>query len=165
MLRFWNTSCRIHRWEAAPFPTTCSVQISTDDLQPWLFVYSSFQILLSVSSCHSPSHIRINFGPACIECFIEDEAFLTSYDLAPTPPPPHSPFSKLGQRHTGRLRKRNNLLIREGGREWGRCQTIYYGEKAWSSIKHSTVSDLGLADNRTGKEKRCIVPGVHITVG
>ncbi len=36
--------------------------------------------------------------------------FLPSYELAPTPPPPTpSPVSKLNWRHTGRLRKRDNL--------------------------------------------------------
>jgi hypothetical protein len=44
------------------------------------------------------------------------EAFLRSYDSAPRPPPPPpSPVSKLDWRHTGRLRKRNNLLKGERG--------------------------------------------------
>ncbi len=63
-----------------------------------------------------------------------------------------SHLSKFGRRQTGRLRKRNKLLNGEGGKKWGRS-----GENAWSSINHSTLSDLGCADNRTGKEKRCIV--------
>jgi hypothetical protein len=33
---------------------------------------------------------------------------------------PPSPVSKLDRRHTGRLRKMNNLLTGEGGRGWGR---------------------------------------------
>jgi hypothetical protein len=44
--------------------------------------------------------------------------FSPSYDL--TPPPPY-PVSKLGRRHTGRLRKRNIFLTGEGG---GRSQII-----------------------------------------
>jgi hypothetical protein len=50
----------------------------------------------------------------CIELFIEGQAFLLSYDMAPPPPPPLSPVSKLNQRHTGRLGNRGNLLIGEG---------------------------------------------------
>ncbi len=40
-------------------------------------------------------------------------------------PIPPSPVSKLDRRHTcGRLRKRDNLLTREGGREWAKSQII-----------------------------------------
>ncbi len=46
---------------------------------------------------------------------IEDHAFSPLYDLAPPPPQvPLSPVSKLDRRYTVRLRKRNNLLTREG---------------------------------------------------
>ncbi len=34
-----------------------------------------------------------------IEGFIEDRAFSRSYDLAPRPPPPSSPVSKIDRRH------------------------------------------------------------------
>ncbi len=51
-----------------------------------------------------------------IECFIEDQAFSPSYDLAPV--------SKLDGRHIGRLRKRDNMLTREGRGGWGRSQII-----------------------------------------
>ncbi len=49
-----------------------------------------------------------------VEWFIEDQAFSPSYYLPPPPHPP--PVSKLDRRQTGRLRKRDNLLIGEGGR-------------------------------------------------
>ncbi len=40
-------------------------------------------------------------------------------------PIPPSPVSKLDRRHTcGRLRKRDNLLTAEGGREWARSLII-----------------------------------------
>ncbi len=46
-----------------------------------------------------------------IKWFVEDQAFPPSYDLTPPPPPPPS---KLDRPHTGRLRKRDNLLTGEG---------------------------------------------------
>jgi hypothetical protein len=48
----------------------------------------------------------------------------------PASPPPLDP--KLDRRHTGRLRKRDNLLTGERG-----GTKSYDGEKAWSSINHS----------------------------
>jgi hypothetical protein len=44
----------------------------------------------------------------------KDQASSPSYDLAP--PPPY-PVRKLGRRHTGRLRKKDNFLTGEGGGE------------------------------------------------
>ncbi len=53
--------------------------------------------------------------PESIEWFIEDKAFSPSYDLAPPPPPPLRPaISKLDWPHTGRLRKKDNLMTEEG---------------------------------------------------
>ncbi len=44
---------------------------------------------------------------------------------APPPPtPPSSHLSKLDWPHTGRLKKRDNLLTGERGKEWGRSQII-----------------------------------------
>jgi hypothetical protein len=48
--------------------------------------------------------------PESIGGFIEDQAFLLSYDLAPA----LSPAGKFDRRHTGRLLKRDNLLTGEG---------------------------------------------------
>ncbi len=45
------------------------------------------------------------------------------FDPHPTTLPP-APVSKLERRHTGSLRKRDNLLTGEGGRGWGRSQII-----------------------------------------
>jgi hypothetical protein len=60
--------------------------------------------------------------------------FLTVVSFGSTPIPlPHSPVSKLDQRHIGKLRKRDNLLTREGGGEEEIVKS-YDGEKAWSSI-------------------------------
>jgi hypothetical protein len=57
--------------------------------------------------------------------------------LLPIPFPP--PGIKLDRRHTGRRRKRVNLLTGEGGGAPS-CD----GEKAWSSISHSIFSSLYL---------------------
>jgi hypothetical protein len=48
-----------------------------------------------------------------------------------THPLPPFPVSELNQRHTGILRKRDNLLRGEGGET-----KSHDGEKAWSSINH-----------------------------
>ncbi len=61
---------------------------------------------------------------------IEDQAFSPSYDLA-THPPLFRQYAN-GQ-HTGRLKKRDNLLTGEWGRE-GEGAKSYDGEKAWTSI-------------------------------
>ncbi len=52
--------------------------------------------------------------------------------------PPHP--SKIDRRHTGRLRKRDNLLTGEGGGGGGGAKS-YDSMKAWSSINHSKLSD------------------------
>jgi hypothetical protein len=52
-------------------------------------------------------------------------------------PPPLPPVSKLDRRHTGRLRKRENLLTRGGG--GGRGDEPYARRKAWDSINQSIV--------------------------
>ncbi len=63
-------------------------------------------------------------GSVSIEWFIEGQAFLRSYALAPRTFPFPLFVSKLERRHIGRLRKRDNLLMAEGGREWARSRII-----------------------------------------
>jgi hypothetical protein len=53
-----------------------------------------------------------------MECYTEDQAF-SRFGSSPTLPYP-SPVSKLDQRHTGRLRKRGNLLTSDGGKGVGK---------------------------------------------
>jgi hypothetical protein len=60
-----------------------------------------------------------------IERFIEGQAFLRLYDSAPHPPPPPPLVSKLDRRHTGRQRKRVNLLTGEGDDGGGRGAEPY----------------------------------------
>ncbi len=50
-----------------------------------------------------------------IEGIIEEPAFSPSNNLAPPHHLPHSSVSKLDRRHTGRQRKRGNLLTEGGG--------------------------------------------------
>jgi hypothetical protein len=54
--------------------------------------------------------------------------------------PPSLPVSKLDRRHTGRLRKRDNYLMGEGGVQVGAKADD--GAKAWSSINYSILSSL-----------------------
>ncbi len=54
---------------------------------------------------------------------VERQGFLQSYDSAPHSPPPPFPVSKLHPQHTGRLKKRGNLLT-------------------WASMNHSILSGI-----------------------
>jgi hypothetical protein len=58
----------------------------------------------------------------------------------PTPFCP-SPVSKLDRRHTGRLRKRDNLLTGEEEGVRGEAE-LYESERAWSSVNHSILSGV-----------------------
>jgi hypothetical protein len=49
-----------------------------------------------------------------IECFVEDQTFSVSYDLAPPP----SPDSKLSLSQSSSLCRRSSLLTGEGMRDW-----------------------------------------------
>jgi hypothetical protein len=72
---------------------------------------------------------------------VEGQVFKWPYDSVLAQPFPPSPVSKLDRRHTGRLRKRDNLLTREikgVGRGADSCDR----KKAWSSINHSILSVL-----------------------
>ncbi len=63
-------------------------------------------------------------------------SFLAVVLFGSTPPPP-LPGSKLDRRHTGRLRKRDNLLTGEGGdggRRGADCKN------AWSTMNQSILS-------------------------
>jgi hypothetical protein len=78
--------------------------------------------LLSARRC-------IFFVSASIEWFNRGPGYL-AFVWFGSPPPP---VIKLDQRRTGRLRRRENLLIKGG---------LGGGEKAWSSINHSVFSAL-----------------------
>ncbi len=80
-----------------------------------------------------------NYRTNSIERFIEDQAFLPSYDLAPPKPsPPLSSVSKLNRLHTGRP-KREEISYGRWGREWGKRQIIWRREslvlyKSWNTL-------------------------------
>jgi hypothetical protein len=66
---------------------------------------------------------------------------------------PHSPVSKLDRRHTGRLRKRDNLQTEGrwgGGEGSGRGAESYDCKKSWSSINHSIMSYMKLSRQCNG---------------
>jgi hypothetical protein len=76
-----------------------------------------------------------------LELFIEDQAFSPSYDWLPSPPP----FSKLvDRRHTGKRRKRDNLLTGEGGEGGKRSQIIRRQE---SLVRYESFNTLCLVYN------------------
>ncbi len=84
-----------------------------------------------------------------IEWFIEEKAVSPSYDLAPPPPPPTvppSPVSRFDRRHTGRLRKRDDLLTGEEGGGGGGAKS-FDGEKAWSSLNIQNSFDVCALEN------------------
>jgi hypothetical protein len=76
-----------------------------------------------------------------IEWFIEDQAFLLSYDSAPRPSPyPSSPASKLSIFLSLPVCRRSVLYWRGGGGAGdGRGAKSYDREKAWPSINHSIL--------------------------
>ena len=101
----------------------------------WLSGPKSECRIISVIDDYSLSFIG---QPENIEWLLEDLALSISLFIwfGSSPPPP---VSKLERWHTGRLRKRDNLLTGEGegGKEWAKS---YDGEEAWSSISYSMLS-------------------------
>jgi hypothetical protein len=91
--------------------------------------------------CHNFTNLwGKNRIPESIGWIREDQPFSPSYDLAPPPAPtPSSPARKLDRRHTGGLRKRDNLLMGERGGCGGGARSLDI-EKAWSSINHEIFS-------------------------
>ncbi len=67
------------------------------------------------------------------DCFVEDQAFSPSYDVAP-------PVSKLDRRHTGRPGRRENLLTVKGEERDREGAESYDHKKAWSYMNHSILS-------------------------
>ncbi len=73
--------------------------------------------------------------PESIEWFIEDQAFSPSYDLAPPATPLPSSVSKLS------LFLRLLCVAGREGKGGGGGAKSYGGQKAWSSVNHSILSD------------------------
>ncbi len=70
--------------------------------------------------------------------------------LLPNPIPP-PPLGKLERRHTGSLRKRDNVLTGNVVGGGGGGAKSYYGEKAFSFMYHSILSVLGWQLSRRSK--------------
>ncbi len=90
---------------------------------PYLIRKFIIGMVLCLQLCSFFSLTPRTFWTESMEWFIEDQAFSSSYGLAP-PPPPSPIVRKLDRRHTGRLRKRDNVLMGEGGRGWERSQFL-----------------------------------------
>jgi hypothetical protein len=69
-----------------------------------------------------------------IELYIEDEAFLRSYDLAPPPPLSRLPISKMSLFLNLPVRRRSRILTGEGGGAVSGAKS-YDLENAWSAIE------------------------------
>ncbi len=72
-------------------------------------------------------------------CFIEDPAFLRSYDSAPPPSLPHPPLLSLIMSLP--VCRRSILLTEEGEGGWPGAKS-YDREKAWPSIYQSILADV-----------------------
>ncbi len=158
----------IHITVTLPPPTSSIPQIPSADTHRF-FLWSSWS-LSQIRRCYlfesgftrvRVQRFQINFPKKgeekteSIEWFIEDQTFMSPYDLPPpTPNSPLSPISKLNRRHTGRLRKRDNLLTGGGS---GRRDS----EKALSSIKSFNTL---WGERSTGTPKR-FVPQMDSLLG
>ncbi len=84
------------------------------------------QILSATQVYSNGYYLKGSSGPESFEWFIEDQAFSSSNNLAPSPTP--SPVSKLALRlavcYTGRAN------WRDGGGGWGRSQIV----RLWESL-------------------------------
>jgi hypothetical protein len=89
--------------------------------------------------------ILISNSAYIIECFIEDQAFLAVVWFGSSPTPSTS-ISKLDRRHTGRLRKGDNL------RGWGRRQIIRRREslvlyKSFNTLRSCEIHIINFGHN------------------
>ncbi len=85
-------------------------------------------------------------------------------DLAPPQPPSSLPsVRKLDQRHSGRLRKRDNLLMGYGGGSEGGDKQ-YDGEIAWSSINHAILSADTAPTSSSVRKVRELFRGIYSIV-
>ncbi len=104
ILNFFSSfRCYYHQ----PFSDTCTRTVITHFLK----IRNSFAGSCLISMIKKKT---FDYESESIECFIEGQALSWPYDLAPRPPTPLSPVCKLDQRHSGRLRKRDNLLTGVG---------------------------------------------------
>ncbi len=91
-----------------------------------------FKLLEKQQKCHSES----------IEWFIEGQAFLAVVWLGSCPTPPLTLASCLSFSFFLYVVRRVVLHSTEGRGGVGRGAKSYVGQKAWSSINHSILSDV-----------------------
>ncbi len=88
-----------------------------------------------------------------------EQAYLRSYVLAPRPPSPSSPASKLSLFLSLPVHRRSSFLTRAKRREW------HDSKKAWPTINHSLLSDYTVPVPRhmsecpPGRGRRSAPPG------
>ncbi len=80
--------------------------------------------------------------PETIERFVEDQAFLRSYDSAPRPPAPSHPSSPVSLSQSSCVS--TVKLTDDGGGRCGRGAKSWDRVKAWSSMYHSILSDIDI---------------------
>ncbi len=98
-----------------------------------------------------------------IEWFLEGQAFSCPYYVAPNPSPSLAPISKLDWRHTGRLRKSDNLLTGDGGTArklglvsctWFKTLVRYYTLNDWLLCMRIFLSFLSDKEVQASQETK-----------
>jgi hypothetical protein len=80
-----------------------------------------------------------NYTSDNIEWFIEDQAFLRSYDSAPCPPPPNCSIPSASCLSFSIFLCITGRAVRLPAGGGGRTPKSYDSEKAWPSLNHSVL--------------------------
>jgi hypothetical protein len=125
VLLVWQAGALTPLCYATPEQSTSKLSISTRVMKPSHCAYHWFSHSSKTTLAAKPDSVAADvLQPVIlysiaksIEWFIEDQAFSPPYDLVWLLRTPSPPGSKLDRRHTGRLRKRDNLLTWDGAGE------------------------------------------------
>ncbi len=90
------------------------------------------------------------------EWFIKRQAFSPVLWFCSSSTPSPSPVRKADRRHTGRLRKSDNLLTGEGGEGGGRGTESFYRKEVWASTNHSILSAPPPSQEMVRKKRYCM---------